>query len=170
MSSWMNLIKETFINGREDHQIYHQWFGMPYIYVIRHWKCTCYYLKNLQCYLCLLLNNIQEGGAHALKGFNPFMKKLLFCWLYFDDKWNVFAKICTVSTRRVCRGRKFVERFFTFMVVGLKGSITFVVLTIPGVTVNGLWLTEKISDNINNLIEIGLCVQGIVTDNISYKV
>ena len=56
------------------------------------------------------------------------------------------------------------------MVVGLKGSITFVVLTIPGVTVNGLWLTEKISDNINNLIEIGLCVQGIVTDNISYKV
>ena len=56
------------------------------------------------------------------------------------------------------------------MVVGLKESIPFVVLTIPGVTVNGLWLTQKISDNINNLIEIGLCVQGIGTDNISYKV
>ena len=60
--------------------------------------------------------------------------------------------------------------FFAFMLVGLKGSIPFVVLTIPGVTVNGLWMTEKISDNINNLIEIGLCVQGIVIDNISYKI
>ena len=56
------------------------------------------------------------------------------------------------------------------MVVGLKESITFVVQIILEVTFNGQWLAEKISDNIDNLIEIGLCVQVIVVDNISYQV
>ena len=51
------------------------------------------------------------------------------------------------------------------MVVGLKQSIPFVVQAIPEVTFNGQWLAEKISDNIDNLIEIELCVRGIVTDN-----
>ena len=59
---------------------------------------------------------------------------------------------------------------FAFLVVGLKVSIHFVVQTIPEVTFNGQWLAEKISDNIDNLIETGLCVQGIVNDDISYKV
>ena len=54
---------------------------------------------------------------------------------------------------------------FAFLVVGLKQSIPFVVQTIPEVTFNGQWLAKKISDNIDNLIEIRLCVQGIVTDN-----
>ena len=62
------------------------------------------------------------------------------------------------------------KRIFAFVVVGLKQSLPFVVQTIPEVTFNGQWLTEKISDNIDNLKEIGLCAQGIVTDNISYKV
>ena len=57
-----------------------------------------------------------------------------------------------------------------FMVVGFKLSIPFVVQTIPEVKFNGQWLAEKISDNIDSLIEIGLCVQSIVTDNISCKV
>ena len=56
------------------------------------------------------------------------------------------------------------------MAVGLKESIPIVVQTILEVTFNGQWLAEKISNNIDNLIEIGLCVQVIVTDNISYKV
>ena len=59
---------------------------------------------------------------------------------------------------------------FAFLVVELKQSIPFVVQTIPEVTFNGQWLAEKISDNIDSLTEIRLCVQGIVTDNISYKV
>ena len=59
---------------------------------------------------------------------------------------------------------------FAFLVVGLKVSIPFVVQTFPEVTVNGLWLAVKISENISNLIEIVFCVQGIVTDNVSYKV
>ena len=59
---------------------------------------------------------------------------------------------------------------FAFLVVELKQSILFVVQTIPEVTFNGQWLVEKISDNIDGLTEIRLSVQGIVTDNISYKV
>ena len=60
-----------------------------------------------------LLNNIQQGGVDALKALKIFMKRFLFSWLYFDDRWNVFAKICTVSISRVCRGRKFVIRNFS---------------------------------------------------------
>ena len=59
---------------------------------------------------------------------------------------------------------------FAFLVVELKQSIPFVVQTIPEVTFNGQWLAEKISDNMDSRIEIRLCVQGIVTENISYKV
>ena len=66
--------------------------------------------------------------------------------------------------------RNLYKQIFAFLVAGLKPSIPFVVQIIPEVTFNGQWLTQKISDNIGNLIEIGLCVQCIVTDNISYKV
>ena len=62
------------------------------------------------------------------------------------------------------------KQIFAFLVAGLKPSIPVVVQIIPEVTFNGQWLTQKISDNIGNLIEIGLCVQCIVTNNISYKV
>ena len=40
----------------------------------------------------------------------------------------------------------------------------------PEVTFNGQWLVVKITDNIDNLKEIGLCVRGIVTDNHSANV
>ena len=49
---------------------------------------------------------------------------------------------------------------FAFMVVGLKESIHLVVQTIPEVTFNGQWLAEKISDSIDSLKGVGLCVQG----------
>ena len=35
----------------------------------------------------------------------------------------------------------------------------------PEVTFNRQWLAEKISNNIDSLLEIGLSVRGIVTDN-----
>ena len=58
------------------------------------------------------------------------------------------------------------EGITTFMVVRLKQSIPFVVQAIPDVIFNGHWLVEKISNNIDNLIEFGLCVQSIqVNDN-----
>ena len=63
------------------------------------------------------------------------------------------------------------------MVVRLKQSTPFVVQAIPQpsqanpeVTFNGQWLAKKISDNIDNLIEIGLSARSIVTDNHSANV
>ena len=68
MNSWMNLIKETFINGKEGHHIYHQWFGMPYIiYVICNSKRTGFYLKKSPMLSLSRLNNIQQGGVDVLK-------------------------------------------------------------------------------------------------------
>ena len=49
---------------------------------------------------------------------------------------------------------------FAFMVVGLRQPVHLVVQTIPEVTFNGQWLAEKISDSIDSLKEVGLCVQG----------
>ena len=52
-----------------------------------------------------------------------------------------------------------------FMVVGLKQSIIpFVVQAIPEVKLSDIYI-YKISDNIDSLIEIGICVRRIVTDN-----
>ena len=63
------------------------------------------------------------------------------------------------------------------MVVRLNQSTPFVVQAIPQasqanpeVAFNGQWLAEKISDNIDSLIEIELSVRGIVTDNHSADV
>ena len=71
----------------------------------------------------------------------------------------------------VCKG------IVAFIVVWLKQPTTFVVQAIPHasqvnpeVTFNGQWLTEKISDNTDSLIEIGLSVRSIVTGNHSANV
>ena len=61
-------------------------------------------------------------------------------------------------------------RIVTFIVVGLKQIIPFVVQAIPEVTFNSQWPTDKISDNIDNLLEIGVCVQGIDTSSHSTNV
>ena len=57
--------------------------------------------------------------------------------------------------RNLCKG------IVTFMVVELKQSIPLVVQAIPEVTFNGEWLAVKISDNIDNLIELGLCTEAV---------
>ena len=62
------------------------------------------------------------------------------------------------------------KRIFAFMIVGLKQSITFIVQAIPKVTFSGQWQSEKFNDNIDNLIEIRLRLQVIVTDNHSANV
>ena len=72
--------------------------------------------------------------------------------------------------------RKFVQRNCCAYGSSIQ-STCFVVQAIPQtiqanpeVTFNGQWLTEKISDNTDNLIEIGLTAGGIVTDNHSANV
>ena len=63
------------------------------------------------------------------------------------------------------------------VVVRLKQYTLFVVQAFPQagqanpeVTFNGQWLTEKISDNIDSLMVIGLSVRSIVTNNPSTNV
>ena len=63
------------------------------------------------------------------------------------------------------------------MVVRLKQYTLFVVQAFPQagqanpeVTFNGQWLTDKISDNIDSLMVIGLSVRSIVTNNHSTNV
>ena len=56
------------------------------------------------------------------------------------------------------------------MVVEFKLSTPFVIQAIPEVTFNGQWLAETFIDNIDNLIEFGLCIRGIITDNHSANV
>ena len=63
------------------------------------------------------------------------------------------------------------------VVVRLKQYTLFVVQAFPQagqanpeVTFNGQWLTEKISDNIDSLVVIGLSVRSIVTNNHSTNV
>ena len=68
----------------------------------------------------------------------------------------------SISIRIAYRGRKFVQKNFCVYSSLIK---KVVVQAIPGVTFNGQWLAEKISANVDNLIKIGLCVQGIVTNN-----
>ena len=82
------------------------------------------------------------------------MKKAPFLVTVFCDRWNVFAKVCTISIRRVCRSRRGRNHY----VYGswIKTVYTFVVQAIPEVIFNRHCLVEKISDNIDNLIEFGL--------------
>ena len=63
------------------------------------------------------------------------------------------------------------------VVVRLKQYTLFVVQAFPQagqanpeVTFNGQWLTDKISDNIDSLMVIGLSVRSIVTNNHSTNV
>ena len=78
MNTWMNVIKEPFVNGKGDHQIQHQWFCMPYIYVISLSKRADYYLKNPPMLYLLLRNSIQQGGVDALKALKTLYEKAPF--------------------------------------------------------------------------------------------
>ena len=117
-----------------------------------------------------LLNKIQQGGVDALKALKTVHEKGSFscdCILMIDEMY--------LRKSAQCQSGEYVgvdeEGIITFMVVGLKQSIPFVVQAIPEVIFNGHWLVEKISDNIDNLIEFGLCVRSIqVTDNHSANV
>ena len=117
-----------------------------------------------------LLNKIQQGGVDALKALKTVHEKGSFscdCILMIDEMY--LQKSAQYQSGEYVGVDE--EGIITFMVVGLKQSIPFVVQAIPEVIFNGHWLVEKISDNIDNLIEFGLCVRSIqVTDNHSANV
>ena len=108
------------LNELNQRNFYKQQGRPPYLSsMVRYALHLCY--MSLQAYRLLLekspvlflslLNNIQQCGVDAFKTLKT-LKRPLFSGLYFDDRSNVFAKICTVSIRRECRGRKFVQRNF----------------------------------------------------------
>ena len=118
-----------------------------------------------------LLNKIQQGGVDMLNVLKTLHEKGSFscdCILMIDEMY--LQKSAQYQSGEYVEERNLYKRIFAFMVVGLKESIPFVVQTILEVTFNGQWLAEKISYNIDNLIEIRLFAQGIVTNNISFKV
>ena len=53
----------------------------------------------------------------------------------------------------------------TFMIMGLKESMPYIVQVFPGVKFRGEWLADKMSNYIGDLTSAKLCVRGIVTDN-----
>ena len=115
-----------------------------------------------------LLNKFSYGVDDALK-------RLLFrgCILMIDEMY--LEKPAQYRLGEYLGERKEEEEnldkeIVAFRVVGLKQAIPFVVQAIAKVTFNGKWLTKKFSDNIVNLIEVGLCVQVIVTNNHSANV
>ena len=118
-----------------------------------------------------LLTKIQQGGADMLNVLKTVHEKGSFsckCILMIDETY--LRKSAQYQSGEYMVGVD-EEGITTFMVVGLKQSIPFVVQAIPEVIFNGHWLVEKISDNIDNLIEFGLCVRSIqVTDNHSANV
>ena len=155
----MNLVKENFINRIGEHHIQHQWYGMPYIYVMRHSKCTDYYLDNFQWHLWKALKTFYEKGSFSR-----------YCILMIDEMYLQKSAHQSGDYVEVDKGGNLYKKIIAFMAVGLKQSIPFVVQAIQEVKFNGPWLAEKISDNIDKLIEIRLCVQGIVTDNHSANI
>ena len=122
----------------------------------------------------LLLNKIQQGGVDALKALKTVHEEgSLFCdCILMIDKMYLQKSSQNQSGEYVGvdEERNLYKRIVAFMVVGIKLSILFVVQAIPEVTFNGQWLTERFNDNIVNLIEFGLCVRGIITNNLLAKV
>ena len=124
-----------------------------------------------------LLNKIQQSGVDALKALRTLYEKGFFshdCILMIDEiylqKSAQYQSGEYVGVGEEENLGKFEEGIVEFMVVGLKQSIPFVVQAIPEVTFNWKWQAEKFSDSIDNLIEIRLCVPGIVTDNHSANI
>lgn len=58
-----------------------------------------------------------------------------------------------------------VRGIMTFMIVGLRNNIPFVIKAIPESKIEGSWLAEHISDCIRSLHDAGLQVRAVISDN-----
>ena len=113
-----------------------------------------------------LLTKIQQGGADMLNVLKTIHEKGSFscdCILMIDETY--LQKSAQYQSGEYMVGVD-EEGITTFVVVGLKQSVPFVIQVIPEVIFNEHWLVEKISDVTDNLIKFGLCVRSIqVTEN-----
>ena len=101
-------------------------------------------------------NKIQQGGVemlNVLKILHEEVSLACDCILMIDEMY--LRKSAQYQSREYVGVDE--EGIITFMAVGLKQSIPFV--AIPEVIFNGHWPVEKVSDNIDNLIEFGLYVR-----------
>ena len=116
-----------------------------------------------------LIIKIQQGAVDALKALKTVHEKGSFscdCILMIDEMYlQKSAQYQLGEYVGVDEEGNLYKGTVTFMVVGFKLSIPFVVQAIPEVTFN-----ETFSNNFDNLIGFGLCVRGIVTDNHSANV
>ena len=113
-----------------------------------------------------LLTKIQQGGADMLNVLKTIHEKGSFscdCILMIDETY--LRKSAQYQSGEYMVGVD-EEGITTFVVVGLKQSVPFVIQVIPEVIFNEHWLVEKISGVTDNLIKFGLCVRSIqVTEN-----
>ena len=110
----------------------------------------------------LLFNKIQQGRVDALKALKTVHEKGSFsfdCILMIDEVYlQKSAQYQSGEYVGVDEEGNLYKGIVAFMVVGFRLSIPFVVQVIPEVTFNKQWLAETFSDNVDNLIEFGLCV------------
>ena len=110
----------------------------------------------------LLFNKIQQGRVDALKALKKVHEKGAFsfdCILMINEVYlQKSAQYQSGKYVGVDEEGNLYKGIVAFMVVGFRLSIPFVVQVIPEVTFNEQWLAETFSDNVDNLIEFGLCV------------
>ena len=58
----------------------------------------------------------------------------------------------------------------TFMVVGLKNNVPFVIKAAPETKIDGKWISEQIDDCIKSLHDVGFRVRAVISDNHSANV
>ena len=57
------------------------------------------------------------------------------------------------------------KRIMTFMIVGVRKNVPFVVKTVPESKIEGKWLSCQIIETIQSPHEIGFHVQAVISDN-----
>ena len=121
-----------------------------------------------------LLNKIQKEGVDSLKALKLLCeggKISKDCVMMVDEmylqkstQYQSGEYVGADSEGNLYKG------IVAFMVVGLKESTPYIVQAIPEVKFSGIWLSERMIENLVNLIETGFCVRAMVTDNHSVNV
>ena len=121
-----------------------------------------------------LLNKVQQGGVDSLKALKVLREKGKIscdCIMIVDEMYlQKAAQYQGGEYVGVDEEGNLYKGIVAFMITGLKESIPYVVQAIPEVTFSGKWLSQKMADNLENLIGAGFTVRGIVTDNHSTNV
>ena len=121
-----------------------------------------------------LLNRIQKGGVDSIKaikhlcGIGEISKDII---LMFDEMYlQKEVQYSGGALLGLDKDESLYKGIVTFMIVGLKKSVPYVVKACPEVKINGQWLFQEISQIFETLAEAGFNVRGLVCDNHSANV